>query len=287
MIGPPGAQVGLLDEVLGVVDRAGHPVAVREQLTAERIGHPREVGRFGRSGGCRRAGRALGPDAHAGPPSSVLTLERQTAAHQDRPDGCPELIGEPAGRSEQAAERPGGPDEVALDHLALGVVEGGVHLGQPAEHRQQVTEHLLAGGVGDQQLGATPVAGAGSAGDVAARGQPVGDAGGGSGRDAEQPGQLGRTQGAVDQVLEGGQLGAAQPGAVGDGGRTSPAMSTSRSAVSVAVCVAPRNVTRWPARAGWRPPSSFARFLPESLTNSNYHPATARRSVTTCEPSPP
>ena len=32
VVGPPGAQVGLLDEVLGLVHGPGHPVAVREQL---------------------------------------------------------------------------------------------------------------------------------------------------------------------------------------------------------------------------------------------------------------
>ena len=37
-IAAPRPQIGLLDHVLGIVCRTEHPVAVREQLTAERLG---------------------------------------------------------------------------------------------------------------------------------------------------------------------------------------------------------------------------------------------------------
>ena len=37
VIGPPGAQVGLLHEILGVVYRAEHPVAMRQQLAPVRL----------------------------------------------------------------------------------------------------------------------------------------------------------------------------------------------------------------------------------------------------------
>jgi len=40
---PPGAQQGLLQHVLGVVHRAEHPVAVREQFWPERIGQAGEL----------------------------------------------------------------------------------------------------------------------------------------------------------------------------------------------------------------------------------------------------
>jgi hypothetical protein len=40
--GPPRPEQGLLHLVFGVVDRAEHPVAVRQQLNAERIGQARE-----------------------------------------------------------------------------------------------------------------------------------------------------------------------------------------------------------------------------------------------------
>ena len=46
VVGPPGAQVGLLDEVLGVVHRPGHPVAVRQQLAAVGVG---DLGKVRRS----------------------------------------------------------------------------------------------------------------------------------------------------------------------------------------------------------------------------------------------
>src|SRR5690349_9275334 len=42
-VGPPGPDEGLLHLVLGVVDRAEHPVAVRQQLGPERLGQPREL----------------------------------------------------------------------------------------------------------------------------------------------------------------------------------------------------------------------------------------------------
>src|SRR5262249_50035420 len=42
VIRAPGAQVGLLDDVFGVVQRAEHPVAVRDQLSPERFGVPSE-----------------------------------------------------------------------------------------------------------------------------------------------------------------------------------------------------------------------------------------------------
>ena len=43
VVGPPGSQVGLLDQVLGVVQGPGHPVTVRQQLAPEalRIGQER------------------------------------------------------------------------------------------------------------------------------------------------------------------------------------------------------------------------------------------------------
>ena len=37
-VGPPGTQVCLLDQVFRILDRAEHAVAVREQLTPERLG---------------------------------------------------------------------------------------------------------------------------------------------------------------------------------------------------------------------------------------------------------
>ena len=43
VVAPPRAQVGLLHQVLGVVDRAHHPVAVREQLAPVRVGEAGEV----------------------------------------------------------------------------------------------------------------------------------------------------------------------------------------------------------------------------------------------------
>src|SRR5437763_14303638 len=39
----PGPQIGLLDQVLGIVHRAHHPVAVRQQLPPERVGRPHEL----------------------------------------------------------------------------------------------------------------------------------------------------------------------------------------------------------------------------------------------------
>jgi hypothetical protein len=42
-VGPPGPQHGLLHQVFGVVYRAQHPVAVRQQLPAERIRLPHEL----------------------------------------------------------------------------------------------------------------------------------------------------------------------------------------------------------------------------------------------------
>jgi hypothetical protein len=42
-VGAPGAQHRLLDQVFGVVHRAQHPVAVREELAAERIRLPHEL----------------------------------------------------------------------------------------------------------------------------------------------------------------------------------------------------------------------------------------------------
>ena len=38
VVGAPGTQVGLLDQVFRVVDRAEHAIAVREQLTPQRLG---------------------------------------------------------------------------------------------------------------------------------------------------------------------------------------------------------------------------------------------------------
>jgi len=42
-IDAPRPQIGLLDHVLGIVCRTEHPVAVREQLTAERLGVAEEL----------------------------------------------------------------------------------------------------------------------------------------------------------------------------------------------------------------------------------------------------
>lgn len=41
-VGPPGPQVGLLHQVLGIVGRADHPIAVRQQFPAEPLGLRRE-----------------------------------------------------------------------------------------------------------------------------------------------------------------------------------------------------------------------------------------------------
>jgi hypothetical protein len=43
LIGTPRPQVGLLDQVLGVLDRAQHPAAVRQQLAPQRLGEPNEL----------------------------------------------------------------------------------------------------------------------------------------------------------------------------------------------------------------------------------------------------
>ena len=45
-VGSPRPQVRLLDEVLGVVHRAEHPVAVRQQLAPERLGPTGELGPY-------------------------------------------------------------------------------------------------------------------------------------------------------------------------------------------------------------------------------------------------
>ena len=42
-IAAPRPQIGLLDHVLGIVCRTEHPVTVREQLTAERLGVAEEL----------------------------------------------------------------------------------------------------------------------------------------------------------------------------------------------------------------------------------------------------
>ena len=49
-VGPPGAHVCLLDHVLRILDRAEHAVAVREQLTPQRLGLPDEVSAIGHEG---------------------------------------------------------------------------------------------------------------------------------------------------------------------------------------------------------------------------------------------
>ena len=54
-VGTPGAQVGLLDQVLGVVHRAEHAVAVRQQLPPERLGVADELGAV--RGGLDHTGR--------------------------------------------------------------------------------------------------------------------------------------------------------------------------------------------------------------------------------------
>ena len=59
VVRPPGAQVGLLDHVLGVVHRARHAVAVGGELAAVLVGHLREVGRCGLLG--RRRGGSVDP----------------------------------------------------------------------------------------------------------------------------------------------------------------------------------------------------------------------------------
>ena len=43
IVGTPRPQIGLLDQVLGIVDRAEHPVAVRQQLAAQRLAEPNEL----------------------------------------------------------------------------------------------------------------------------------------------------------------------------------------------------------------------------------------------------
>ena len=65
----PGAQVGLLHQVLGVVQRAGHPVAVREQFAP--------VAGIGLKPGTRRRIQR-GEDAHVSEP----TQGHPTSAHR-------------------------------------------------------------------------------------------------------------------------------------------------------------------------------------------------------------
>ena len=55
VVGLPCAQVGLLDHVLGLVDRAGHPVAVRDELASVALGHLVEL-----LGGLARGAPGLG-----------------------------------------------------------------------------------------------------------------------------------------------------------------------------------------------------------------------------------
>src|SRR6478752_3475448 len=56
-VGTPAAQIGLLHHVLGIVDRAEHAVAVREQLAAERLRILDEVGAIGHCGEFRESSR--------------------------------------------------------------------------------------------------------------------------------------------------------------------------------------------------------------------------------------
>ena len=97
---PPGPQVRLLDQVLRILDRAEHAVAVREQLTPERLGIPGESGPIGHGshhvveteGESARAGR----DTPAGPvrcmPSVVILSRVIGFNHADLPGAEKESV---------------------------------------------------------------------------------------------------------------------------------------------------------------------------------------------------
>src|ERR1035441_65663 len=57
-VGPPGPDHGLLHLVFGIVDRAQHAVAVRQQLRPERVGETREILAGGHGCCSLRASRA-------------------------------------------------------------------------------------------------------------------------------------------------------------------------------------------------------------------------------------
>ena len=83
-VGPPGPQVGLLDQVLRILDRAEHAVAVREQLTPERLSVRDESGVIGH--GSPHGARDGGQGAPKGPvqlashhPRSSRMIRRQPA----------------------------------------------------------------------------------------------------------------------------------------------------------------------------------------------------------------
>jgi len=59
LVAAPGAHESLLDEVLRVLVRAQHPVAVREQLTPVHVGQVGEVGEVGRLSGLGDGGAVV------------------------------------------------------------------------------------------------------------------------------------------------------------------------------------------------------------------------------------
>ena len=85
----PGAQQRLLQRVLGVVDRAEHPVAVRVQLPAVGLDEPREGGLVAAAGRVRSSASVR-----------VATLSRGAISARIRPDRLP-------GRADEFAPRPG------------------------------------------------------------------------------------------------------------------------------------------------------------------------------------
>ena len=85
VVGAPGAQVGLLHQVLGVVHRAEHPVAVRQQLAPVLAGHREEV----LVGGARRCSSVIVSAVIVG----CLLRAGAVWLCRGRRRGRPELIG--------------------------------------------------------------------------------------------------------------------------------------------------------------------------------------------------